>query len=307
MLRYLLAVMLLSSSALGAGWPYWRTPPANCATPSASCSFANPTITGAATFSGSTAPQIDSTSSNPFRLQSRAGASADGAFQFFAYNSITSGYIIRVGEKAGTAVEDKMTLDHRGNLRLYPDGIDGGGIEMFGKLAQSNGGSDGPIIIWGGVNTTAFASRLLSVRKAVGDVQVWNIRSDGTEQKTGVPTGSLGLCNGSAEGGNQYDSTVKADKLCDGTAWRQYVYWIPFDGSQDPGSIAAQTCIDFTISATGVVDADVLACDRPSGLTAGLMASCTSGTDVIGWRICNPTAGAIDPPNGTYRARVIRP
>lgn len=307
-MRAVLAALLLSSSlAFGAGPPFWRFPPTNCSTPSASCIFDNPTVTGKLTLSGTTGPQVDSTGTSPLEIRSRASGTSDGTIRLYGHNSQTSGYLLKIAEKAGTTAEDRLTIDHDGTLRLWPDGIWGSNLELFGGILQTNGGSDAPIKLFGGPATTAFAGRLLSVMRAVGAVQVFGIRADGTAQQAGVPTASLGACNGSAEGSRQYDTDVKAFKFCDGTAWRTELYVIPFDGSQDVGSLAAGECTNFTLPATGVVDADVLACDKPSSLSVGAWAICESGGDVIGWQVCNFTGGTYDPPSATYRARVLRP
>lgn len=252
-------------------------------------------------------PQIDSKSTGPLELRTRASATTDGHFRFYAHNAVSSGgFLFKFSEQAGTSVSDRMSMDHDGTLRLYPDGSFGAHLELFGGVKSTNGGSDGPVRIYGGSATTAFTGRLVGVRKAVGDVEVYNIRADGTAQWIGVATASLGTCNGSAEGGFIYDTDVNAFKLCDATAWRQIPFTLPFSAAQDVPEVAAQDCEEFSVTATGVVDGDVAACDPPT-LDDGLVPYCDTRTDAIRWHVCNITAAPINPASLTYTAKVIRP
>jgi hypothetical protein len=196
----------------------------NCLSPSAECLASNFTATGKLTLSGTTGPQIDSTGTSAFVLRSNAAGTTEGTFTFLGNSSQTGGYLIRIAEKAGTTAEDRVTVDHDGTLRLWPDGVWGSNLEMFGGLYQMNGGADGPFKLYGGASTTTFAGRVLSARRLVGDVQVWNLRADGTAQWTGVATGSLGTCNGSAAGSIQYDTTTNTFKACNGTDWKELAY-----------------------------------------------------------------------------------
>jgi hypothetical protein len=76
-------------------------------------------------------------------------------------------------------------------------------------------------------------------------------------------------------------------------------------GTLDFGSIAAATCADLTQALAGAVINDTMACSFPSSLEANLDATCfVTATDVVTYRLCNPTAAAIDPANGkTFAAR----
>jgi hypothetical protein len=234
MTRLVIILVLLalapSSSASAQAVPLERTPSSSsggCNGASAVCLAQSYTATSKFVVQGTTGPQFDSTGAAPLEFRSNAPANANGAFRFWATNSITSNYLVDFSEKAGTTAEPRFTVDHQGTGRFYPEsvGLQGGGLEMFGPLSQTNGGSDGPFIINGGVNTTAFTGRLLSIRRPVGAVQVLNVRADGSIQFAGVITGSLGSCNGSAANTIQWDNTVGGLVACNGTApWKQIAY-----------------------------------------------------------------------------------
>lgn len=138
--------------------------------------------------------------------------------------------------------------------------------------------------------------------------EVLSLTKEGGLNFRELATGSLPTCNAGGAGTVASDSTLGKMVWCEGSTstYRPVPHFLSFDGSQDPGSIAGNACANFTISATGVVDADVPFCDYPSGLEDGLTAQCNTGVDVIGWRVCNVTVLPIDPANGTYRARVLR-
>jgi hypothetical protein len=78
-------------------------------------------------------------------------------------------------------------------------------------------------------------------------------------------------------------------------------------GAIDFPSISAVTCSSQTQTLTGAAANDPVACSYPTALSANLTASCfVSATDTVTYRLCNPTAGAIDPASGTFSARIIR-
>lgn len=77
-------------------------------------------------------------------------------------------------------------------------------------------------------------------------------------------------------------------------------------GALNFAEIAAQSCAETTLALTGAVATDKVSCQWPTALEAGLIGTCKGGTDVITFRLCNPTSGAIDPASQTFGATVIR-
>lgn len=299
-MRAALAALLLSSGlALGAGPPFWRFPPSNCSTPSATCLFANPTVTGALTLTGTSTPQISSTGAATLELRSGATGSTTG-FRL-AVNANTSGNLLMVTEKVSGVDEERLTLDQF-DLNLV-----GMGLNLTNAVTQLSGGGDAPIVTKGGVVSTGNTSRVFSAQDGFANrkLDVWG--SSGGMTVPGAATGSQFTCNGSSVTRLNYDTTLNAWVFCDGTAMQTLPYVLTFNGSQDVGSVPAFSCSVFTIAATGVVDADVAFCDSPGSLDINLTASCETGVDVIGWKVCNHTALAIDPASGAYNARVLRP
>lgn len=292
-MRAALAVLLLSSGlAFGAGPSFWRFPPSNCATPSASCLVTSLQLSGAA-------PQLQSTAAATFEIRTGATGGTTG-FKLYTTNNLT-GTILEIGEIIAGTPTPAVTLD-QSNLNLLSRGI-----EMFGALVSNSGGADAPMVTKGGVVSTASTSRVASAQDGFANrkLDVW--AGAGGVTVPGATTGSQFTCNGSAITRLNYDTTLNTWVFCDSTAMRTLPYVIPFNGTQDVGSVPAHECTNFTIPAVGVVDADVAFCDPPAGIDTGLTADCNTGVDVIGWKVCNHTVGAIDPANGAYNARVIRP
>ncbi len=82
---------------------------------------------------------------------------------------------------------------------------------------------------------------------------------------------------------------------------------IDFSATLDFGSIAAQACAALTITATGAATDNAIAPSWPAALEAGLAGLMhVSAADTITVRLCNVTAGAIDPASRTYAGRVIK-
>jgi len=78
-------------------------------------------------------------------------------------------------------------------------------------------------------------------------------------------------------------------------------------GALDFGSIAQDACADLTQTLTGAAVNDPVAPGWPAALAAGLAGTAwVSAADTVTYRLCNNTAGAIDPASGTFTARVIR-
>lgn len=79
-------------------------------------------------------------------------------------------------------------------------------------------------------------------------------------------------------------------------------------GALDFGSIAQDACADLTLAVTGAAVNSPVACSYPAALAAGLAPSCwVTATDTVTFRLCNNTAGAIDPASGTFAAQALNP
>lgn len=144
-------------------------------------------------------------------------ASGTDSFRIYADGSITTGNIFVLAEKAGTTAENRLTVDANGNLTLLPDGSTGGGLNLFGPIAQTDAGANSPLVLRGGQNTTATTSKVLTV--GAGALELFNMRGDGAFDFLGASTASLVTCDSSATGLVQYDTTVGTLKLCDGTKY----------------------------------------------------------------------------------------
>lgn len=82
---------------------------------------------------------------------------------------------------------------------------------------------------------------------------------------------------------------------------------LDFSTTLDFGSIAAQSCAELTINVTGAAANDPIAPSWPSALEAGLTGTMrVSAANTVTARLCNVTAGAIDPASQTFAGRVIR-
>jgi hypothetical protein len=76
----------------------------------------------------------------------------------------------------------------------------------------------------------------------------------------------------------------------------------------DYASIAAQVCIDNTITVTGAAVGSETSYSLPAAPTTGLTAtSWISAADTCTIRLCNVTVGAIDPASATYGCRTWEP
>ncbi len=107
-------------------------------------------------------------------------------------------------------------------------------------------------------------------------------------------------------GAVEYDGTNLF--YTDGTATRRTVAnRLTNTATIDFASIAAQTCINNTITVTGAVANDAVAVGAPTAIEAGLSISgYVSVADTVTVRLCNVTSGAVDPASATFRASVIR-
>ena len=76
----------------------------------------------------------------------------------------------------------------------------------------------------------------------------------------------------------------------------------------DPGSIAAATTAEQTVTVPGVLPGDYIEVTKPT-LTAGvgIVNARVSAANTVAITWVNATAGAIDPPAETYQAWVFRP
>lgn len=82
---------------------------------------------------------------------------------------------------------------------------------------------------------------------------------------------------------------------------------IDFSGTLDFPSIAAQTCSDLTITATGAAANNPVAPSWPVALEAGLAGTMfVSAADTVKVRLCNVTILAVDPASQTFAGRVIQ-
>ena len=78
-----------------------------------------------------------------------------------------------------------------------------------------------------------------------------------------------------------------------------------YQATLDFPAIAAGSCAEQNITATGVVAGSTLAAGFPATLQTGLVGMAYAGSGVVVVRICNVTAAAIDPAAATYTMRVI--
>lgn len=70
-------------------------------------------------------------------------------------------------------------------------------------------------------------------------------------------------------------------------------------------NILAQTCAELTITVTGAVVGDAVRLGPPSTIEANLSWNgYVSAADTVTVRVCNPSAGAINPASATWRATV---
>jgi hypothetical protein len=70
-------------------------------------------------------------------------------------------------------------------------------------------------------------------------------------------------------------------------------------------SIAAQTCSELTITVTGAAVGDEVRLGPPAAFEANLSATgIVTAADTVTVRVCNPSAGAINPASATWRATV---
>jgi hypothetical protein len=82
---------------------------------------------------------------------------------------------------------------------------------------------------------------------------------------------------------------------------------IDFSASLDFPSIAAQSCSELTITATGAATDNAVAPSWPAALESGLAGIMfVSAADTVKVRLCNVTASAVDPASRTYAGRVIK-
>lgn len=82
---------------------------------------------------------------------------------------------------------------------------------------------------------------------------------------------------------------------------------IDFSASLDFGTIAANTCAELTITATGAQANDPVVPSWPAGLEAGLVGLMhVTSADTVTVRLCNVTTGSVDPASHTFAGRVVR-
>lgn len=79
-------------------------------------------------------------------------------------------------------------------------------------------------------------------------------------------------------------------------------------GTIDYASIAAQTCVENTITVTGAPIGAECSYSLPAAIDNGLSSTCyISATNTCTLRLCNVTSGAIDPASATYGCRTWEP
>lgn len=132
------------------------------------------------------------------------------------------------------------------------------------------------------VNTFAAADRVFNILNGDGTV-LGRILGDGT-----YITGAGGITIGAS--GATISKTVRLSQAV------------------DVASVAAQTCLDTSLTVTGAVTGAECAVGLPASPTANLGFSCyVSAADTVQLRACNPTGGAIDPASATYSVRTFNP
>ena len=78
-----------------------------------------------------------------------------------------------------------------------------------------------------------------------------------------------------------------------------------YQATLDFPAVAAGSCSEQNITATGVAAGSTLAAGFPATLPNGLVGMAYAGSGVVVVRLCNVTAAAIDPAAATYTMRVI--
>jgi hypothetical protein len=73
------------------------------------------------------------------------------------------------------------------------------------------------------------------------------------------------------------------------------------------GSVSAQSCSDLSLTVSGAAENDSIAPGWPSTLPASLSGTMyTLAADTVRVRLCNATTAAVNVPNATFRATIIR-
>jgi hypothetical protein len=76
----------------------------------------------------------------------------------------------------------------------------------------------------------------------------------------------------------------------------------------DVASVAANSCLDTSVTVTGAVAGSICAVGAPAAALAGVDFTCyVSATNTVQLRTCNPTTSAKDPASGSYQVRVFNP
>jgi hypothetical protein len=230
-----------------------------------------------------------STFNAPLRLQSRyfSGASGVKCFDFDASGGGNQDDLVLFGNDCTT--EKWRTKESTGDLYLRS------------SLAWKTGGGGSPTTYFAFAGTPTGA-RLITwpdVSFTVMGINTNQIVS-AAHTFTGTPA-----FNPSAGAPFSTNSTLLVANL-NAQQWHSKQA-IDFSATLDFGSIAAQTCAELTITATGAVANNSIAASWPAALEAGLTGMMfVSASDTVTVRLCNVTVSAIDPAGRTFAGRVIK-
>jgi hypothetical protein len=85
----------------------------------------------------------------------------------------------------------------------------------------------------------------------------------------------------------------------------------PLTGSStfDPTAVGSNTCsVDYSYTIAGAADGADCTASVPAATPSGIIGKCrVSAADTVLLQLCNLTGGALDPPNGAYRVRLVNP
>jgi hypothetical protein len=85
----------------------------------------------------------------------------------------------------------------------------------------------------------------------------------------------------------------------------------PLTGSStfDPGAVGPSTCsVDYSYTIAGAADGADCTASVPAATPSGIIGKCrVSAAGTVLLQLCNLTGGALDPPPGAYRVRLVNP
>ena len=111
------------------------------------------------------------------------------------------------------------------------------------------------------------------------------------------------ISGGAVSNGDLADSSVTSSKVSDHSLTLTDISGLSGTVAVDVPSVAANTCVDQTVTISGRQASDMLLLEPSSNFTSGLVVmpifDTGSGSDFT-VRVCNVTNAAIDPPSGSW-------